>query len=136
MFFIILLQLMIFSVFNLTFIKIKQLILIIVLYYLTFIVLIFIQLLLEMFVDPTVATILVCIYIIISVYFGDLCVIFNSPKWINYLFVPNYAMAFRNGLIPNQPHLVSYNIALVILILLTAGLVFLLHNQIKKRDII
>lgn len=108
-----------------------------ILYFLTFLTLILIQVLLENYVDSKISTIIVSIYIILSVMASNFNYMLHcTNKFLHYLFIPNYAMAYRNGLICSKYNIVHYDVCLITLLLLIPALLYIEFRLIQKKDII
>ncbi|RZI50147.1 DUF2705 domain-containing protein [Aeribacillus pallidus] len=106
-------------------------------YLLTLQTLFSIQLLLELYINPKISHLIMNIYIVASVLMSNQ--LYGSSKLLQYLFLPNYGMGFKNGLsqIPEFPeHTIDYFTGLPILLIMQILIMFLSIYKIKKMDLL
>ncbi|AIM15976.1 DUF2705 family protein [Neobacillus sp.] len=106
-------------------------------YLLTLLTLFSIQILLELYIKTKISHLIINIYIVSSVLMTNQ--LYGSSKLLQYLFLPNYGMGFRNGLsqIPEfKIHTIDYLIGLFILLIIQTAVIYLSVNKIKKMDLL
>lgn len=106
------------------------------LYYITFLALVIIKLIIEMYFSSVLSNVVLCMYCMISVYLGDIIYIFSLPNRLNFLFIPNFSMAFRNSLIDMYPYCVEYKSAILILSVYILVLGWTLMKIFTHKEII
>ncbi|MFG6497019.1 DUF2705 family protein [Fictibacillus sp. UD] len=106
-------------------------------YFLTLSALFALQLVMELFISPQVAQMVVNVYIVVSLLLTKQIYLIGGG-FIYYLFLPNYAMGFRNGLTSIsefQTPIISYPIGITVLMIIIASIVGFSISRIKKIDI-
>ncbi|MCD2368424.1 DUF2705 family protein [Bacillus sp. BS3(2021)] len=110
-----------------------------IMYYLTLLVLYSIQLLLELFVSPHIAQLIVNIYIVFSLFIAKQLYLLEAPKAMNYFLISNYSNGYRNGLsslFDIENVCIDYSVAFFILIILQITIVTMSILKVRKMDII
>lgn len=110
-----------------------------IMYYLTLLVLYSIQLLLELFVSPHIAQLIVNIYIVFSLFIAKQLYLLEAPKAMNYFLISNYSNGYRNGLstlFDIENVCIDYSVGFFILIILQITIVTMSILKVRKMDII
>ncbi|KGX87802.1 DUF2705 family protein [Pontibacillus litoralis] len=105
------------------------------LYYLLLVLLVNVQAMLELYVAPNIAFILVNIYVIASVLIHNM--VYKYVNNMEYLFIVPGTMGLRNGLTNSELTQGSYNSSIIIIMLIQIiACSFICFKRIKKIDIV
>lgn len=111
----------------------------ILMYYLTLFTLFCIQLLLELFMSQQISLLILNSYIIISIILSSSLPSTKFVAALNYMFLPNFGMGFRNGLNSIgafQTTNIQYQFCILILLALILIIIFLAVKRFNKIDIL
>ncbi|MFY9197773.1 MAG: DUF2705 family protein [Acutalibacteraceae bacterium] len=117
-------------------VKTTDIIRMIIIYFFTFIVLLLIQTYLELYIEHNIATLIINIYIVLSVMMSNIITLNNFVHLLNYFFIPCYGMGFRNGIIESNYEVIFYNNAITILIFLIFTITYMIYKKMKRNDIL
>jgi hypothetical protein len=106
-------------------------------YFLTLLTLFSIQQLLELYIKPEIAHLIVNVYIVLSILITTDQQ--NVSSFSNYFLLPNYGMGFKNGLsqIPEfKMYIIDYFRGIIVLLIIQFTVIGLSIKRIKKMDLI
>lgn len=105
-------------------------------YFFTLITLFSVQQLLELYIKPEIAHLVINIYIILSVLLAEK--VYQASTFFSYFLLANYGMGFKNGLsqVPEfKIYSVDYFNAIIILIVIQLTVIGLSLRRIKNMDL-
>lgn len=108
---------------------------IMVIYYLGILEIVLLQSVLELFIDVSYANLITNIFLVGSLWLGNIFLPIEKMKWIGLLLFPNMLFGGRNGIIRQETIHIEYDYLLcylVFLIILSGGVFILKFN---KKDI-
>lgn len=117
---------------NITF---RQVVLIIMAYYMGLMAVVLLQFYLEFFVDPGYANVIVNVFFILSLFIGNSVIISDKISWLGIILFPNMMFGTRNGMIFQQNIDINYAHVILYLIVVFVMLCVLSVLKFRKKDI-
>jgi hypothetical protein len=104
-------------------------------YYLTLLVLLLLQMMLELFVTPQNSLLFVNMYVVFSIVLAGVLFTFKRMQPLLYVLIPNFMMSLRTDILNGQHFTIHYSMAVIVLFLLLAAIIGLSMQRIKTKDI-
>lgn len=103
-------------------------------YYITMLTLILLQIGLELYISPQIAFLIVNIYVVFSILLAGLIFDYRAYKSLLYFLIPNFMMALRTDIINQQDFIIEFNYAIPLLVLYISTIICLSLQKIMKKD--
>ncbi|MBT2259804.1 DUF2705 family protein [Priestia megaterium] len=107
-----------------------------VIYYLTFLFLLLLQLLLELYLNSQIAFLFVNTYVVGAILTAGLLFKYKLDSLYLYFLIPNYAIASRLNITSNSSVIISYFPALIVIVSLITLVLIVSVNKVKKMDLL
>lgn len=103
-------------------------------YYITMLALILLQIGLELYISPQIAFLIVNIYVVFSILLAGLIFDYRAYKSLLYFLIPNFMMGLRTDIINQQDFIIEFNYAIPLLVLYISTIICLSLQKIMKKD--
>jgi hypothetical protein len=105
-------------------------------YYVTMLTLILLQIGLELYISPQIAFLIVNIYVVFSILLAGLIFDYRAYayKSLLYFLIPNFMMGLRTDIMNRQDFIIEFNYAIPLLVLYIFTVICLSLQKIMKKD--
>jgi Protein of unknown function (DUF2705) len=104
-------------------------------YYLTLLVLLSFQMLLELYINPQISMLIVNMYVVFSVLLAGLFFTYHKGELLLYALIPNYSMGLRLDIMSDSSFIIYYPTAMVILLVIMAVILVFSKQKITEKDL-